>query len=106
MKAEAAPTVDREQSMRARLQAAFAPLELRIVDDSQRHAGHAGAAGGLGHYGITIVAAAFEGLPAVARHRRIYTALGDLMKTDIHALAICAQTPAEAGGPARSGPAG
>lgn len=90
------PGPARERSLRARLEAAFAPDELHIVDDSHLHAGHAGAAGGLGHYRIMIVAAAFEGLSAVARHRRIYAALGDLLKTDIHALAIDARTPKEA----------
>jgi len=90
------PSRTRESTLRAKLEAAFAPTELVIIDDSHRHAGHAGAAGGLSHYRVKIVAAAFEGLPRVARHRRIYAALGDLLRTDIHALAIDAQTPAEA----------
>ena len=83
----------REQRLRERLESAFAPVELSIVDESARHAGHAGAATGLGHFRITIVAAAFSGLSPVMRHRRIYAALGDLMQTDIHALALDARAP-------------
>jgi BolA protein len=71
------------------------PLQLDIHDDSAAHAGHAGARQGGGHYDLVIVSARFEGCSAVARHRLIYTALGDMMRADIHALAIKAYTPAE-----------
>lgn len=87
------PPHSREQRLRERLESAFSPVQLHIVDESARHAGHAGAATGLSHFRVTIVAAAFAGLAPVARHRRIYAALGDLMQTDIHALAVDARAP-------------
>jgi BolA protein len=66
------------------------------VDDSARHAGHAGAApGGNTHWNLVIVSAAFAGKPTLARHRMIYQALGSLMQNPIHALAIVARAPGE-----------
>ncbi|MCC6211072.1 MAG: BolA family transcriptional regulator [Burkholderiales bacterium] len=83
------------EEMRRRLQA-LAPLRLELVDDSARHAGHAGAApGGNTHWSLLIVSAAFAGKPAVARQRMVYAALGDLMQNPIHALAIVARAPGE-----------
>ncbi|MGN6512001.1 MAG: BolA family protein [Lysobacteraceae bacterium] len=82
--------------MRALLAQAFAPAALEVVDDSHRHAGHAGARDGRGHFGVDIVSEAFAGMAPLARHRAIYAALGGMMATDIHALAIRARTPAEA----------
>lgn len=67
---------------------AFNPIELQITDDSHLHAGHAGAKDGLGHFSLRIVAAAFANQPRVRCHQMIYAALGDMMKTDIHALSI------------------
>ena len=84
---------DREQRLRTRLQSSFAPTQLLIEDESHLHAGHAGAADGHGHYRVRIVAEAFRGVPTVARHRLVYAAVGDLMQTDIHALAIEALSP-------------
>ena len=84
---------ERESRLRARLESSFAPLELEIEDESHRHAGHAGAAGGLGHFRIRIVAEAFRGVAPLVRHRRVYEAVGDLMQTDIHALSIEALAP-------------
>jgi BolA protein len=81
--------------LRARLEASFAPLELVIDDESHLHVGHAGAAGGLSHFRIRIVAEAFRGLAPVIRHRRVYEAVGDLLQTDIHALRIEALPPVE-----------
>jgi BolA protein len=78
------------------LEAAFAPVALEVVDDSARHAGHAGARDGRGHFNVAITSDAFAGLSPIARHRAVYAALGDLMTTDIHALSIRAQTPQEA----------
>lgn len=87
----------RIEKMRERLAAAFDPLELEISDDSHRHAGHGGGAQGHGHFSVRIVSAAFAGMPPLRRHRAIYAALGTMMRDDIHALAIRAQTPDEAG---------
>ncbi len=71
------------------------PEHLEIEDDSAAHAGHAGARSGGGHYNLLIVSSRFAGLGSVARHRLVYTTLGDLMKTKVHALAIRALTPDE-----------
>ena len=81
--------------LQQRLTAALQPTALAIRDDSHLHAGHVGARSGGGHYHIDIVAAAFAGKNTVARHRMIYDALGDLMRRDIHALAIQARSPEE-----------
>jgi BolA protein len=83
----------REQRLRRCLEQRFAPTLLVIEDESHLHAGHAGAAGGQSHFRVTIVAEAFRGVSPVARHRLVYAAVGDLMKTDIHALAIEASAP-------------
>ena len=87
----------RIERIRALLQAALCPDLLEIIDDSHRHAGHAGARGGQGHFTVEIVSAAFAGMAPIARHRAVYAALGDMMTTDIHALAIRARTPDEPG---------
>ena len=86
----------RPAAIRAALEAALAPLSLEVLDESHKHAGHAGARDGRGHFAVSIVSEAFAGLAPLARHRRVYAALGDLMDTDIHALSIHARTPAEA----------
>jgi len=75
---------------------ALEPVSIEIGDDSALHAGHVGAAGGGGHYRLRIVAKCFHGKNTVARHRLVYDALGDLMRTRIHALAIQALTADEA----------
>ncbi len=90
--AAALPLAD---EVRARLQA-LEPHTLELRDDSARHAGHAGSNGG-GHLVLRIVSPQFDGLGTVARHRRIYALVGDLMPARLHALAITALTPAEAG---------
>ena len=64
-----------------------------MEDESHLHAGHAGAASGQSHYRVRIVAEAFRGLSPVARHRLVYAAVDDMLKTDIHALAIEALPP-------------
>lgn len=86
-------TASRAVRLRQRLEAHFTPVELLIEDESHMHAGHAGAAGGQSHFRVRIVAEAFRGLAPVARHRQVYAAVGDLMQTDIHALAIEALPP-------------
>ena len=87
----------REQRLRTALVNRFDPVELDIEDESHHHAGHAGAAGGHGHYRIRIVAEAFRGVTPVARHRLVYAAVADLLTTDIHALAIEALPPGSPG---------
>lgn len=83
--------------IRQRLTEDLLPVSLSVVDDSHKHAGHAGARDGRGHFSVDVVSSAFEGLAPLARHRRVYAALGELMATDIHALQIRARTPVEAG---------
>lgn len=83
------------ERIRERL-AALEPESIELEDDSARHAGHAGARSGGGHYNLHIVSAMFTGKNTVARHRMIYAVLGEMMKGEIHALAIRAQTADEA----------
>jgi BolA protein len=79
--------------IRARLEQAFAPNELDIIDDSHKHAGHAGAKDGRGHFRVRIVSPRFAGTKTLERHRMVYAALGSLMQTDIHALSVDANSP-------------
>jgi BolA protein len=86
-----------EEQIRQRL-AALEPIAIELVDESAKHAGHAGARpGGNTHWRLAIVSRAFSGKPVVARHRMIYQALGSLMQDPIHALAIEARAPGENG---------
>jgi BolA protein len=85
---------DREQMIRERLETAFSPTELEIVDESHKHAGHAGARGG-GHFIAHVVSEAFAGKSTIERHRMVYDAMGDLMNSEVHALSIKADTPSE-----------
>ena len=88
-------TASRVALIRARLQDAFAPLQLEVIDDSARHAGHAGARDGRGHFRVRIVSTAFAGMAPLAMHRAVYAALGTLMDSDIHALQIEATSGAD-----------
>ena len=78
-----------------RLRAEFEPTGFTLADDSAKHAGHAGAASGGGHFDVRLVSTRFAGLSRVARHRLVYASLSDLMRHAIHALAIDARTPDE-----------
>ncbi len=89
-------TADRVTRIRAKLNAEFAPNRLEVIDDSHKHAGHAGAKSGGGHFRVTLVAAAFDGKTALQRHRMVYAALGNELTGDIHALSIKAYAPGEA----------
>ncbi len=71
------------------------PLSLEIIDESHKHAGHAGSRDGAGHYFLQIVTNQFMGKGTLARHRMIYSALGEMMTCEIHALNIQAHTPNE-----------
>jgi BolA family transcriptional regulator, general stress-responsive regulator len=83
----------RAQRLRERLQNRFAPVQLNVEDESHLHEGHAGAAGGQSHFRVRIVSETFRGISSVARHRLVYAAVDDLLKSDIHALAIEALPP-------------
>lgn len=75
--------------------AVLQPVSIDIIDDSAKHAGHAGAQGGGGHYRLAIVSSQFAGRRTMERHRLVYDALGPLMKREIHALSISAKSPDE-----------
>ncbi len=88
------------ESRAARLQAtlvrAFAPMRLSIVDDSARHAGHAGAQpGGQTHYTVLMVSEAFSGMSRVARARAVHEALAAEFAGGMHALSLTLRTPEE-----------
>jgi BolA family transcriptional regulator, general stress-responsive regulator len=89
---------ERAAEIERRLKLAFDPLQLRVEDESHHHAGHAGAKDGRSHFRVRITARTFSGLGPIKRHQQIYSALGDLMRTDIHALAIEARAPDEPAG--------
>ncbi|MFD3191108.1 BolA family protein [Sedimentitalea sp. HM32M-2] len=77
------------EDIRARLSAAFAPSELEVVDDSERHRGHAGyREGGQSHFNVRIRAAAFGGQSRIQRHRAVHSALGAELVGRIHALSL------------------
>ena len=79
---------DRAQRIQSLLEAAFEPRYVLVKDQSHLHVGHAGAQDGKGHFDVKVIASAFAGKNRIERHRMVYAALGDMMDTDIHALAI------------------
>ena len=88
-------TEQRLIEMRRRLESAFQPRMLELVDEGHLHVGHEGAKDGRGHFRLHIVSELFAGKTPVQRHRQIYQVMGELMQSDIHALAIEARAPDE-----------
>jgi BolA protein len=88
-------TAERVEMIRERLTNNLHPTELDIVDESARHAGHAGAASGGGHFIVYISASVFKDKTLIQRHRLVYDAVDDIMHSEIHALSIQAKTPDE-----------
>lgn len=88
-------TEQRLEAIRQRIDVAIRPEELVVDDEGHLHVGHEGAKDGRGHFRVFVVADGFRGQSMIRRHRMIYDALGDLMTTDIHALAIDAYSPDE-----------
>jgi BolA family transcriptional regulator, general stress-responsive regulator len=85
------------QAMEAKLQAAFSPERLEVVDDSAKHAGHAGAReGGESHFTVKITSSRFEGLGRLARQRQVYAALKEELDGRVHALSVQASAPGDA----------
>lgn len=83
-------------AIRRKLEAAFAPRRLEVIDESARHAGHAGARPeGETHFRVEIVADAFAGLSRLERQRRVNAALADELAGPVHALSIRAIAPDE-----------
>lgn len=87
--------MDRVQAIRERLDNALSPERLDITDDSHLHIGHAGAAGGAGHFSVNIVSEKFRDHSLIERHRMVYQAVSDMMPNEIHALSIQALTADE-----------
>ncbi len=84
-------------NIKQKLQNAFAPLHLEVVDESHKHQGHAGWREGQStHFHVTIVSNAFSGHSKISRHRMVYDVLSEELKAEVHALAIVALTPDEA----------
>lgn len=86
-------TAERVQRIREALITELAPDEIDVIDESHKHIGHAGARSGLGHFAVVIRSARFAGCSLLERHRQVYDALGDMMRTDIHAVSIRALAP-------------
>lgn len=90
-----------KEEITRKLREAFAPVELEVVDDSARHAGHhtnpsRGGEVGETHFNVHVVSAAFAGKSRIDRHRMVNTLLADELAASVHALAIKAKAPGEA----------
>lgn len=79
---------NRVLAIRARLMAAFAPTELEVIDESDKHKGHPGARDGRGHFRVKIISPHFAGKKPIERHRMVFKVLDSMLKTDIHALSV------------------
>lgn len=85
-----------EDRIREKLTLAFAPSTLEVVNDSHRHAGHAGSPGtGESHFTVKVVSASFAGKSRLERHRMVNDVLAEELKGKIHALAVSALAPGE-----------
>ncbi len=94
----AGSSATRPDRIRACIREHFNDAEIELVDDSHLHVGHAGARDGKGHFRVRIVSDRFLGLRPLQRHQLVYSAVGELMQTEIHALNIIALTRDEAAG--------
>ena len=79
---------ERKQELESRINQALNPTKLEIIDESHKHVGHAGAAGGASHFFVSIAADELNNLSHVQQHRKIYQAVGDMIPEEIHALRI------------------
>ena len=87
----------RAERIRATVETRFAPAIVEVIDDSHRHAGHAGAKPeGETHYRLRIVSAGFQGMNRVARSRAVHEALAPEFAAGLHALSLALLTPEEA----------
>lgn len=84
------------ETIEQKLTAAFSPVRLRVVDESHRHAGHAGwREGGETHFDVEVISTVFEGMARTERQRRIYRVLADELAGGVHALSLRVVTPGE-----------
>lgn len=88
-------TSPRAERIRYVLEQAFLGARVSVVDDSARHAGHAGARDGAGHYAVRVESKEFTGRSRLERHRLVYKALAEMLPREIHALNIEAVSPDE-----------
>ncbi|MDB5415615.1 MAG: BolA family protein [Rubritepida sp.] len=87
---------NRADRIRSALTGHFAPIRIEVVDDSQKHAGHAGAApGGQTHYSVLLVSESFTGMNRVARSRAVHAVLEAEFSAGLHALALTLRAPME-----------
>ena len=89
--------MNRVQRIETLLVRGLEAVTVEVEDDSARHAGHAGARSGGGHFNVVVVADRFRGMTTIERHRAVYDAVDEMMPAEIHALAIRALSPDEAG---------
>lgn len=83
-------------AIETKIAAGLAPAVLKVVDDSDRHAGHASArTGGESHFNVTIEAAAFTGLSRLQRQRLVHALLADELAGSVHALSLITRAPGE-----------
>ncbi len=87
------PPAQRSARIESLLRERLAALHVEVIDESHLHAGHAGAAGGAGHFRAVVVSPEFEGKGLVDRQRLVYGALAEMMGPEIHALAMQTLTP-------------
>jgi BolA protein len=98
-------TATRAERIREALARAFAPEVLEVIDESARHAGHAGNPDGQGetHYAVLLVSSRFAGMGRLARSRAVHAALAEEFATGLHALSLTLRTPEEAAGDGNAG---
>lgn len=84
------------ETIRSKLEAAFTPVRLEVIDNSDKHAGHSGAReGGESHFTVMLTAAAFTGASRVQRQRKVYAVLADELASQVHALSLKVLAPGE-----------
>ena len=87
--------MDTVSTIESILRERFGPTHLELRDESAKHAGHAGATSGGGHFRVTLVSKEFEGLTRLEQHRAVNEALRGLFGIRIHALALRTSAPSE-----------
>ena len=84
---------ERIAAIEQRLKDALNPTAISVIDESQYHVDHPGAASGAGHFAVDITSEAFAGKTPVQAHQMVYSALNELLGPEIHALKIKTNTP-------------
>jgi len=78
-----------------KINASLTPVHLTLIDETWKHAGHAGASAGKGHFILHVVSQQFDGISLLNRNRLVFDILKEEMGSQIHALTLRAQTPSE-----------